>query len=267
MKKILLSIAIISMFNTIVNATIITITATSAGLSVNDTRITQGDTVVINNINTGTKGTFTMVVTLPNDNTKTVNLPAQGSDTTITNQFGVYKYTIGNTSYVITYPKKTHTINYSTLSGFSSLQTNANLLDEIIITNNGSNQTLFNMILPNTAIGSVSQYNNSSPLKLTLLGSYYISNGATGNFTMYQTFIFVGVPIPTNLSNTQIEQKRISVYPNPANDAIYSDQEVEIYSITGEHILTGIGTINTSNFVRGIYLVKAEGGITKLILE
>jgi hypothetical protein len=267
MKKILLSFAIISMFNTFVNATIITITATSAGLSVNDTRITQGDTVVIRNINAGAKSSFTMVITLPNNNTKTVTVAAQGRDTTFTSQFGVYKYVIGNDAYVITYPKTTHTVNYSSTSGFSSSQTNANFMDDFVITNNGSNQTLYNMILPSTSIGSVSQYNNSVPLKLNLIGSYYISNGATGNFTLYQTFITVGVPIPTSVSTSIEDIKNLSIYPNPAKEVIYVDHSVEIYTSTGVYVLSGIGTINISDLVSGIYIVKSEKGISKLIKE
>ena len=65
--------------------------------------------------------------------------------------------------------------------------------------------------------------------------------------------------------------KDVIVYPNPSNDGIFNinvsvNKSWEVYSITGNKILTGNGDkVNISSFSQGIYILKIGGSFKKLL--
>jgi hypothetical protein len=87
----------------------------------------------------------------------------------------------------------------------------------------------------------------------------------------YETLTHAGDYTPTSNSNQLSQITEISVYPSPSNDGFFKiSKEVlwKVYTITGIMIGEGYGnTINLSAQSRGLYMIKAENNVMKVIID
>lgn len=85
-------------------------------------------------------------------------------------------------------------------------------------------------------------------------------NRTYDGFKLYIDDIKVVTEDPLGISENNIS--KLTIYPNPANDAlnivgIGTDAEIEVYSISGQHILSAnSNSINISKLESGKYLLK-----------
>ncbi|WP_426278852.1 T9SS type A sorting domain-containing protein [Chryseobacterium sp. S-02] len=78
---------------------------------------------------------------------------------------------------------------------------------------------------------------------------------------------------PEVLSTNETEFESFSLYPNPATDKLFvsglsSDEKYEIYSVTGQKIMTGKisqSAINVSSLQKGVYFIQIGNKKQKLI--
>jgi len=75
-------------------------------------------------------------------------------------------------------------------------------------------------------------------------------------------------PINALIMSTKIMDNDLKIYPNPFKSYIYINKEVKysLYTASGRLIAKGLSNkINTSTLVSGLYLLKVEENIYKLI--
>lgn len=87
------------------------------------------------------------------------------------------------------------------------------------------------------------------------------------------TITFNVSSIVTTIPDHAVQTLDIGVYPNPANDKLYlnhcdKDSEKKLFTLTGQLALTfkGLET-NVAHLKPGVYLLKCEGQIKKVVIE
>jgi hypothetical protein len=119
---------------------------------------------------------------------------------------------------------------------------------------------------------------NSSAFALPFIGSIddiRIYNRTLTNSEITQLFNEAN-PITTSVNETQMENKLISIYPNPTssilNIEVKEQTQIYIINLLGEvvktEIVNGTSKLNISNLNAGIYYIKtADGTIKKIVKE
>jgi hypothetical protein len=87
----------------------------------------------------------------------------------------------------------------------------------------------------------------------------------------YETLTHADPSIFLTDINEVFENIEISVYPNPSNNGIFrinKEKPWEVFNSIGTRVIKGYGnTINLSDQSKGLYLVKAENSIIKIIIN
>ena len=115
-------------------------------------------------------------------------------------------------------------------------------------------------------------YHNRMGLSLPETEKALISsqNGSTDWNIFYETLTHRGVG-GSLVGLKDIENTILSVFPNPSLTGFFELPQVsiwEIYTSTGQQIKTGFGkTIDLSKELKGLYLIKTDGGFTKVIFK
>ncbi|MFN8438184.1 MAG: LamG-like jellyroll fold domain-containing protein [Cytophagales bacterium] len=79
--------------------------------------------------------------------------------------------------------------------------------------------------------------------------------------------IYNSYSLVTDLEIQKQENQIIEVYPNPTKDFINVSEFSQVYDLMGNKLAEGSGKIDVSEFADGIYIVKSEKGITKIVIE
>ena len=94
--------------------------------------------------------------------------------------------------------------------------------------------------------------------------------GSTHNCNTGMASFYVK-PIP--MTQTNETQSFANIYPNPANDFIYigldEPSEIHVFDLLGNEVLHTIanGKVDVSSLKNGIYFLKADGKMAKLVVE
>ena len=87
----------------------------------------------------------------------------------------------------------------------------------------------------------------------------------------YETLTHAGDFTPSTGIGSYNERAELSIFPNPSDDGfLLLSEEVswEVYSNLGQKVKEGRGnTINLSNQPHGLYLIRADNSVTKVIIK
>ena len=85
------------------------------------------------------------------------------------------------------------------------------------------------------------------------------------------TYMTFANKIATNVENENESYNKIQVYPNPSNNGIFNISESaywKVYSVLGEEMKSGFGDqINLSGNSKGVYLIKVNGTVERIVIE
>ena len=125
---------------------------------------------------------------------------------------------------------------------------------------------------------SVTSYDGNIPTDYSATGSFELPTGVeqADPPTLLIVNAVITVENPVSVANMHFED--VEIYPNPANDVLFynnngneSDLNVSIYSSLGKleicAYMNNNGTIDIKSLEPGLYLVKINNQIRKLIIE
>jgi Secretion system C-terminal sorting domain/Beta-propeller repeat len=133
--------------------------------------------------------------------------------------------------------------------------------------------------LSNEQYGTPHEDRAQSYLKGDLL---YLAGTTEGNFCGNSSGSFDAYIFTVNKNTLQVEQPVLSnesfsndtfsVYPNPVKDILYFSEEikVDVYSISGQLLFSGLpknNQLDFSSYAKGMYILKTENGVKKIIKE
>lgn len=107
---------------------------------------------------------------------------------------------------------------------------------------------------------------------LLVVGNFSSYNGTARNLVARLTPV-----VTNNMATSNVSAPKFTIYPNPAKDFVNLSNitrgaDVSVYDMTGKLLYTtkAIGaavTINTSSYKNGVYMVKVDGQVTKLLIS
>ncbi len=109
----------------------------------------------------------------------------------------------------------------------------------------------------------------NTKVKVTYMSTSEEKQQNTGSAPTFN-FVYDGVEIKSANAGSQRSISSVTCYPNPASSVITVEGtgDIIITSLNGQLMYHGqAGTINVSNWARGIYFVKTDGSTGKLVIQ
>ena len=109
-------------------------------------------------------------------------------------------------------------------------------------------------------------------------GEYYVSGNLVGDYSLSMMFGRFSNWFLSEINERPIDQSNFVIAPNPCTDYFYIISDVEppfnlgIYNLTGEKVLSqevynNISSVDVSGLSKGLYLVKVNNGVKKIIIN
>lgn len=162
--------------------------------------------------------------------------------------------------------------NGSTFTGISGLSVDSS--GNIFVVDRGiPNGTLRKLNSSGVELAYIDVFRNPTGVAVDNFGNVYVSDI---DYDFSNSGIFKTTGLSSTLSTTNAKQNSFVLYPNPAKDFVTLNNltkgsEVSIIDMNGKLLFKTkatdtVLTINTSSFANGVYLVKANNNVSKLVV-
>ena len=109
------------------------------------------------------------------------------------------------------------------------------------------------------------------PNTLAVITNKIRTSGQSDWNIFYETLTHAEIEYNLNAINKKSDSTEVVVYPNPSSSGVFNlleEKAWEVYSIEGTQLMNGEGSkIDLNTYSKGIYLLKIEGVMNKIILE